>query len=356
MRKQAAPRNTRLPRKHTFKSQRKNVMACTSLRFIALAVLLFATTPLNAQNKLAVGDEAPDFPPGLFSDGRHYSLSDFHGKVVVLFFYESQSPHCKKTIPERNGLVKSFKDKPVKFFAIGAHESAADATSYLKETKLEMTVFVDNLGLMERRYGETLTPQTGWEFFVIGPDGKIIGREGDKASIEKALSAEKVEAKFKDKGYTDNLEHAADFFEWGQYPAGMKYLNAGRKSKAKAVQAAAEELAEAVRKDVEPLLEQAAKIEAEEPLKAYDLYARVASASAGDPQGKAATEKMTALREKLKSELTARKAFSEMEMLVCNATPAQKADVAKLFTEFAKKYAKTRAAERATVLAEELGK
>jgi len=31
---------------------------------------------------------APEFPPGQFSDGQTYKMSDLRGKVVVLYFYE----------------------------------------------------------------------------------------------------------------------------------------------------------------------------------------------------------------------------------------------------------------------------
>ena len=34
------------------------------------------------------GEQAPDFPPGEFSDGGRYSLEDLRGKAVVLHMYE----------------------------------------------------------------------------------------------------------------------------------------------------------------------------------------------------------------------------------------------------------------------------
>src|SRR5688500_5699843 len=66
------------------------------------------------------GEAAPDFPPGVFNDGQRYSLSDFEGKVVVLFFYEKDCPSCRKKIPERNAIVQQYQGKPVRFFAVAA--------------------------------------------------------------------------------------------------------------------------------------------------------------------------------------------------------------------------------------------
>ena len=46
---------------------------------------LVATITRGAGN---AGEKAPDFPPGEFSDGGHYSLQDLRGKAVVLYLYE----------------------------------------------------------------------------------------------------------------------------------------------------------------------------------------------------------------------------------------------------------------------------
>src|SRR4051812_48248131 len=94
----------------------------TSLGFACvLSATLFAAAPTPAAAK-----DAADFPPGTFSDGGHYKLSDFEGKVVVLFFYEQNCPKCRGLIPERNKLVDQFKDKPVKFLAVGPGDTRMD--------------------------------------------------------------------------------------------------------------------------------------------------------------------------------------------------------------------------------------
>ena len=35
------------------------------------------------------GAAAPDFPPGIFTDGGQYSMEDFKGKVLALYFFEA---------------------------------------------------------------------------------------------------------------------------------------------------------------------------------------------------------------------------------------------------------------------------
>ena len=100
------------------------------------------------------GEPAPDFPPGQFNDGGRYSLEDFSGKVVVLFFYEKDCPRCRGSVPDRNAIVKQYQGKPVRFFAVAAGDTLQQAKAYAGGTKLAMPVFADPLSLMERRYGE----------------------------------------------------------------------------------------------------------------------------------------------------------------------------------------------------------
>jgi len=57
------------------------VVAATTLLLLCLA----APAAFGAGR---AGEEAPDFPPGEFTDGGRYSLEDMRGKAVVLHFYE----------------------------------------------------------------------------------------------------------------------------------------------------------------------------------------------------------------------------------------------------------------------------
>lgn len=56
-------------------------ITATTLLFLCLA----APTAVGAGR---AGEQAPDFPPGEFTDGGRYSLEDLRGKAVVLYLYE----------------------------------------------------------------------------------------------------------------------------------------------------------------------------------------------------------------------------------------------------------------------------
>lgn len=58
------------------------------LRVALLLGGIFMLASGNTAGQGKVGEEAPDFPPGLFSDGQSYQLSDLKDRVVVLYFFE----------------------------------------------------------------------------------------------------------------------------------------------------------------------------------------------------------------------------------------------------------------------------
>ena len=39
--------------------------------------------------RIQPGIAAPDFPPGISTDGGHYSMEDFKGKALALYFFEA---------------------------------------------------------------------------------------------------------------------------------------------------------------------------------------------------------------------------------------------------------------------------
>jgi thiol-disulfide isomerase/thioredoxin len=284
------------------------------------------------------GDDAPDFPVGQFTDGKSHRLADYRGKVVVLFFYESQCPRCKGMIPDRNDVVK------------------ASAAAYGKETGLQMPIFADNLGLMEARYGQKISLNNIWQFRVIGPDGTIVGFTMTKDVIQKAL--EKAEAKFDPAGYDAKLKPAAEAFERRQWEAGMKLLTPLRKSGTKAVAESANKLYEAVKSEGETWKSEAEQAAASDPVKAYDLYSRLVAVFPSEPAFKDAAEAKRKLAngKAVTAELAARKAYAPFLGSLASAAPGQEAQVAKLAQAFVKKHPGTPTAERVAELEKELPK
>jgi peroxiredoxin len=326
-----------------------------SKRFLAALLVSVGLWCTNAFAGGNFGESAPDFPPGVFNDGQQYHLADYEGKVVVLFFYEKDCPRCRGSIPDRNAIVSQYKGKPVRFFGVAAGDTVQQAKAYVGGTKLAMPVFADSFSLMEKRYGQTISLQNIYQFRVVGADGKVSGYKMDVSDIDKAL--EKVELKFKPDDYHLKVRPAVELFEWNQYPAGMKALKPLLKSKDKEVAESAQKLMTAVTEEANKWLADAESATDGEPVKAFDLYTKVANAFGTDEPAKKATEALKKFKSNadVKKELDARKQYERMINAMAMATTKQKPELAGFAAGIAKKYPDTPTGKKAEELQKELG-
>jgi peroxiredoxin len=333
-------------------------MSCSSRRLPALIALLSAALATWAFAPAAraagnAGEQAPEFPPGSFSDGGQYKMSDFQGKVLVIFLYEQDCPKCRGEIPERNKVVEQFKGKPVKFIAVGAGDSLPDVMAYVRGTRLEMPSFADTFGVMEKRYGQHISLKNIYHFRVINPEGKIVGYDMKPETIEAAL--QNVKWKYKDAGYDPRLNGVIDLLEWNQYEPAVRQLKPLMKA-SKGVGESATKLMEAVKAEGKGWLDEADKAKESDPIQAYDLYARVASVFPGDDMAKTADAAMKALKadKAVADELAARAMYQTLNGAMTKATLNQRAQVVAYCQQIAKKYPNAPAAKKATDLAQEI--
>ena len=88
------------------------------------------------------GTVAPDFTMNT-PDGKPFSLSSLKGKTVVLDFWASWCPDCRKDMPELNKLYEEFASDSVVFINISYDtdkEVLDKAAAYLGEKGTKGTV------------------------------------------------------------------------------------------------------------------------------------------------------------------------------------------------------------------------
>jgi thiol-disulfide isomerase/thioredoxin len=299
---------------------------------------------------------AADFPPGPFTDGHSYSLEDYRGKIVVVFFFEPTCPTCRAKWPEYNALVKTYKDKPVQFLAVASNITAESAKTYQQQTPMEMPAYPDSLGLMQKRYSQQISLQNIHQTRVVGPTGKILAYDMSKETLDKIIKDAKPEWKFKGEKYDDKLQPALDAFEAGRYAAGMKLLAPLRKSTNKALAESAQKLFDEVKKEGDAWKDEADKVAENDPVHAYDLYTKITAVFPGDDLAKSVAEplKQLAAKKAVVAELTARKAFASFVVGLEKAAPPQKAQMLKSCQDLAKKYDGTQVGAKASELAKDL--
>jgi thiol-disulfide isomerase/thioredoxin len=301
----------------------------------------------------ARGEQARDFPPGLFTDNGQYKISDFQGKVVVLYFGCPVCPTNRASIPGRNKVVEQFRDKPVKFLAI-TPVPMNEAREYTNGTHLEMPCFADGLGVMQHRYGTNISLKNIYQVRVIGPQGNILGYEMTPEAIEAAIKD--VKWKYKDDGYDPKLTGIVDLLEWNQFERALPTLRPILKQKNKTGDSA-RALYEKVKSTVgAQWAQEAEKAMADDKARALELDARLAACFPDDELGKKAAETIKALRadKAVKDELGARLMYARLYNAMSRAMPNQKAQVMGYCNSISQRYPDAPTGRAAAELAQEL--
>jgi len=117
-----------------------------------------------------VGNAAPDFTLRDL-DGAPVTLSELHGKVVLVNFWATWCRPCKKELPVLQRLADEYPDDLV-VLAINWQERADDARAYFEENGLTMRVLLDRGGVYDQYRLQGL------------PDSFFIDREGTLAAFQ----------------------------------------------------------------------------------------------------------------------------------------------------------------------------
>jgi peroxiredoxin len=103
-------------------------------------------------------------------DGRHLSLTDLRGKVVLINFWASWCAECRPEMPVLEGLHREFASRGLAVVGINAHEQKQAAGRYAMELGLTFPLVLDPGGKNNNKYGVIGLPTT----FVVGRDGRAV--------------------------------------------------------------------------------------------------------------------------------------------------------------------------------------
>jgi thiol-disulfide isomerase/thioredoxin len=158
---------------------------------------------------LLIGKVAPNIQMET-QDGKKISLHDFKSPLTVLFFWDPECGHCKKSMPEMVKFAKDYKDKGVAVFAICTKLVTRDDDGNLSTKEVdscwstikekEMDVFFNAVDPYHRsRYKTVYDIRTTPQIFVLDTDKKIlskrIGAEQLPEVIDHILKVKKDENK-----------------------------------------------------------------------------------------------------------------------------------------------------------------
>ena len=129
-------------------------------------------------------------------NGELVRLSDFRGKVVLLNFWATWCPPCRKEMPAMQQLYQAYKDKGLEIVAVSVDTaSTGEVRAFVEELGLTFPVLHDRDSLVSRLYSNPGVPSS----YLIDPQGKVAYRvlgeydwfgENAKNTVEKLLQAE----------------------------------------------------------------------------------------------------------------------------------------------------------------------
>jgi peroxiredoxin len=138
---------------------------------------------------------APDFSlPDM--DGKIHKLSDYPGKVVLLNFWATWCPPCRREMPSMEKLHLELKGKPFQILACDQQEDGDTVFAFTGQLDPAPTfpLLLDSKSAISRAYGVPGLPTT----FLIDKSGQIayravggreFGHPAIRALIEELLAA-----------------------------------------------------------------------------------------------------------------------------------------------------------------------
>ena len=111
-------------------------------------------------------------------EGEQVDLSAHLGRdVIVLDFWASWCPPCRRALPMVAGIARDFADRGVAVYAVNKGEPEATARAYIAKNKLDLPVLLDVAKNASALYGVSGIPQ------IV-----LIGRDGVAAKVHVGLA------------------------------------------------------------------------------------------------------------------------------------------------------------------------
>lgn len=170
--------------------KKKRSMTRGIILVLLLAAISYTIYASVTQEKIAVlapGDEAPDFEL-VDLDGNTHRLSDYRGDGVLLNFWGTWCPPCKKEFPAIERQYKNFEGEGVHVLAINIAQSNLEVQNYINELGLTFPVAIDKTRSVMTTYNVGQLPAT----ILVDENGvitQIITGEMSEAQIVKHLES-----------------------------------------------------------------------------------------------------------------------------------------------------------------------
>ena len=141
----------------------------------------------NTLRPILIGKTAPDIKMYL-EDSTTINLHDLNSKYTVMFFWDPNCGHCKKSIPVLIDMYEKMKARGVEVFAVCTKtgSEAGECWDLVKEKDMGRWINVND-PLISSRYKITYDVQRTPQIFVLDENKKIISKKIGAAQIEQVI-------------------------------------------------------------------------------------------------------------------------------------------------------------------------
>lgn len=156
----------------------------------ALLLLIVALLPVRADAQQALV-AVPGHPPARDFDlrdldGKRHRLSDYRGKVVIINFWATWCPPCRREMPSMQRAWERLESRGVLLLAINVGQREEQVWSFASEAQLTFPILLDDSGQTTSSWPVIGLPTT----YVIDPQGRMVYRAvGDREWDDPVLLA-----------------------------------------------------------------------------------------------------------------------------------------------------------------------
>lgn len=120
--------------------------------------------------------------------GQPRTLADYRGKVVLLNFWASWCPPCRREMPSMERLRLAMQGRPLEIVALDSAEPLEEVQGFLATLQLGFPILLDPEGVNTRRWKVYALPTT----FLLDAEGRIRyalkgGAEWDEGDARAAI-------------------------------------------------------------------------------------------------------------------------------------------------------------------------
>lgn len=101
--------------------------------------------------------------------GEGVTLSDFRGKVVLMEFWATWCPPCRKSFPELNELHEHLKDEAFVLLAVAVKDTKSKVKRFVSDNGVAFRVVMDTGGFADE-YKAFSIPTT----VILDKEGKVV--------------------------------------------------------------------------------------------------------------------------------------------------------------------------------------